>query len=737
MSSNSVAISTRPSFGFIIALPLLLSLLAPMANASVAQEEQTGMAPEDVWSYEYANMIFPWADEGERILQFKEYHTYETMKERMLRLTENNRDIFEFHEGLKGGVNARGEVVSLDAYEGWYYDHASPWLKITGDVQGGDYNPFVGDHGNYEDRPDVLIVGNHHAREWMSYQTPIMVMEVIAFSYDNIGYDNDGDGQVDEDPWGDADGDGILDDDGDCLALDASYQDSNGDGTPCGAGDLGVDEDYSEQWITDLVNGRELYLIPMLNVDGNIYDREVFCPAPAWESCPSGGWRKNLRDNTYTGVTPLPDLFEQVDEDCDGVDLNRNYQFEWGAPLGATGPLIPGTCTPAEDERAGISNNDVYNGPVDDVDNDGDCVGVPGPHCVNEDHVDGKDDDGDGLTDEDWWGGNSEPETKFIQDLTEMNDDNGDGSSEYRATLTFHSFSELVLYPWGHCTGCESPDHEQLIYHGDEMAEMTQYTNMQSSDLYPTSGDFCDWHYGVHGSYCYTMEIGTAFHQHEDDIDHIAVRNLGVAFYMTEVADNPRERADLAMSDITNQSLQTPDEVNIPEEGNIPIDMCIDKDFPYSLDVSDSHVMWRTVKPSRLQSDYGPREWSTTMWRNTVFELVESENCVIGESKNGTILRASLDISETTTGQLHYKVMLGTLSGGDLYEYPAQGSYYTLDLSYREAYGSVIGSLFLFVIVAGFVWGGLAVCLRMMLTDDEEFIDLADAVLEEEMKTEG
>jgi hypothetical protein len=730
MSSNSVAISTRPSFGFIIALPLLLSLLAPMANASVAQEEQTGMAPEDVWSYEYANMIFPWADEGERILQFKEYHTYETMKERMLRLTENNKDIFEFHEGLKGGVNARGEVVGLDAYEGWYYDHASPWLKITGDVQGGDYNPFVGDNGNYEDRPDVLIVGNHHAREWMSYQTPIMVMEVIAFSYDNIGYDNDGDGQVDEDPWGDADGDGILDDDGDCLSLDASYQDSNGDGTPCGAGDLGVDEDYSEQWITDLVNGRELYLIPMLNVDGNIYDREVFCPAPAWESCPSGGWRKNLRDNTYTGVTPLPDLFEQVDEDCDGVDLNRNYQFEWGAPLGATGPLIPGTCTPAEDERAGISNNDVYNGPVDDKDNDGDGQ-------INEDHVDGKDDDADGLTDEDWWGGNSEPETKFIQDLTEMNDDNADFSSEFKSTLTFHSYSELVLYPWGHCTGCESPDHQQLIYHGDELAEMTQYENMQSSDLYPTSGDFCDWHYGVHGSYCYTMEIGTAFHQNEDDIDHIAVRNLGAAFYMTEIADNPRERADLAMSDITNQSLQTPNEVNIPAKGEIPIDMCIDKSFPYSIDSSDSHLMWRMVKPSRLQSDYGPREWSTTEWTGTAFELIEDENCLIAGSKNGTILRATLDISETTTGQLHYKVMLGTLSGGDLYQYPDKGNYYTLDLSYREAYGSVFGSLFLFIVVAGFVWGGLAVCLRMMLSDDEELINLADAVLEEDALMEG
>lgn len=730
MSTKAVAISTRPSFGFIIALPLLLSLMAPIANATVSQEEATGMAPEDIWSYDYANHIFPWADEGQRILQFKEYHTYETMKERMLRLSEENSDIFEFHEGLNGGVNARGEVASADSYEGWYYGHASPWLKITGNVGGGDYNEFVGDKGNYEDRPDVLIVGNHHAREWMSYQTPVMVMEVIAFSYDNIGYDNDGDGQVDEDPWGDADGDGQLDDDGDCLSLDASYQDSNGDGTPCGSGDLGVDEDYSEQWITDLVDGREIYLVPMLNVDGNIYDREVFCPAPAWESCPSGGWRKNLRDNTYTGVTPLPDLFEEVDEDCDGVDLNRNYQFEWGAPLGATGPLIPGTCTPAEDERAGISNNDVYNGPVDDKDNDGDGQ-------INEDHVDGKDDDADGVTDEDWWGGNSEPETKFIQDLTEMNDDNGDFSSEFKSTLTYHSFSELVLYPWGHCTGCESPDHQQLIYHGDELAEMTQYTNMQSSDLYPTSGDFCDWHYGVHGSYCYTMEIGTAFHQNEVDVDHIAVRNLGVAFYMTEIADNPRERADLAMSDITNQSLQTPQQVNIPDEGNIPIDMCIDDNFPYSLNSDDSHLMWRTVKPSRLQSDYGPREWSTTGWNMATFELIDDDNCIIGESKNGTILRASLDISETTTGQLHYKVMLGTLSGGDLYEYPSQGTYYTLDLSYREAYGSVLGSIFLFIVVAGFVWGGLAVCLRMMLTDNDDLINLADAVLEEESKMEG
>ena len=563
----------------LLALPLMLTLCAPIANAGVTQDE-AGSTPEAVWSDDYINHIFPWADADDRILQFKEYHTYDTVKQRMQRLAEDYSDIFEFHEGMNGGINARGEQTTADAYEGWYYGHASPWMKITKDVSGGEYNEFVGDNGNYEDRPDVLIVGNHHAREWMSVQVPMMQLEVIAFSMDNIGYDNDGDGQVDEDGWGDTNGDGVLDDDGDCLALEASYQDSNGDGTPCGPGDLGVDEDYSEQWIVDLLDSRELYIVPMLNVDGNIYDREVFCPAPAWESCPSGGWRKNLRDNTFTGVTPLPDLNEEVDEDCDGVDLNRNYQFEWGAPLGATGPIVPGTCTPAEDERAGISNNDVYNGPVDDRDNDGDGQ-------INEDHVDGKDDDADGVTDEDWWGGNSEPETKFIQDLTEMNDDTGDGASEFKSTLTHHSYSELILWPWGHCTDCESPDHAQLEYHGQQMADMTQYANLQSSSLYPTSGDFCDWHYGVHGSYCYTSEIGTAFHQHEDDIDHIAVRNLGLGFYIAEIADNPRERADLAIENISQQNyLKQPDAIDIPDEGDIPIDVCVSDDFPYSTEFS-------------------------------------------------------------------------------------------------------------------------------------------------------
>lgn len=715
--------STRPNglvaFSLMV-LPMLLSTLSPVMASTVSmQDDATGLQREEIWSAEYSNYEFPWG--GNDAVQFKEYHTYFTMKDRMQEIAELNPEFIEFHEGLNGGINDRDQETTQETYKGWYYNHASPWLKITGNISDGEYNEFNGDGGNFEDREDVLIVGNHHAREWMSYEVPMFMIETLVFAYNNIGYDNDGDGLVDEDPWGDADGDGILDDDGDCLRLAPELQDSDGDGIACGPGDLGVDEDHSEQKLHDLVNTREIYIIPMLNVDGNRYDREEYCGETAWENCATSGWRKNLRDNTVTGVTPLPDLDEQVDEGCDGVDLNRNYQFEWGAPLGATGPLFPGACYAGQ-------NNDVYNGPVDDTDNDGDGQ-------WNEDHVDGKDDDADGLVDEDWWGGNTEPETKFIQDLTEMNDDNNNGGSDFPVTLTWHSFSELILYPWGHCQNCDNPDQEQLKYHGDVMATMSNYENMQSSGLYPTSGDFCDWHYGLFTSYCYTMEIGNAFHEQPQNIDDILLRNVGMGMYMIEIADNPKERADLAIANISQQNyLKAPEKTTIPDEGDIPIEVCVSDNFPVSIS-SSSYVEWRLVKPSRLQSDYGPREWATTPWEKVQLESTGLE-CPIAIG-NGTLLQAMIPISETQTGELHYKAQLSTRDGIDFIQYPADGNYLTLDLTYREAYGSLFGSLVLFTLVAGTIWGSLGVCLRIMLTDQEESVYEASAVLDAEAVQEA
>ena len=709
-------------------LVLIMFLFMPvggvLGSVEVQEEPVENNSPLDIWSTDYVDDYYPWG--GDDAAQFKEYHTYFTMKDRMQHLAENNRNIMTFHEGLNGGENARGQTTTANTYEGWFYNHRSPWMKITVNPQGGECNDFVGDCGNYAERPDVLLVGNHHAREWMSYEVPMMFLEMVAHYYGKAGIDNDGDGLIDEDPYGDADGDGIIDDDGDCLSLNASHQDSNGDGTPCGPGDHGVDEDISEQWITDLVNTREIYLIPMLNVDGNRYDREVYCGETAWENCAKSGWRKNLRDNTLTDIGPIPDVREDVDDACDGVDLNRNYQYEWGAPLGATGPLIPGDCI------AGTTNNDVYNGPVDTNDDDGDLV-------LNEDAVDGVDNDGDGLVDEDWMGGNTEPETKMIQDLTEMNDDNGDGASEFKVVFNWHSFSNLILYPWGHCTDCQTPDHDFLVYHGDEMAVMTNYENIQSSDLYPTTGDFCDWHYGVHNSYCFTMEIGNNFHEHPDDIDHISTLNMGPTFYMVEVADDPAFRAVFGLGMDEVQWMQSPANITIPDEGDIPIELCLHPNFPMTNDVNRSHVMYRQVTPTRMQNDFGPTEWKEVQpWSMTGFEET-TIRCELLDGSNGTTAIANIPVPETSVGEIHYRAMLGTTNGAFPINYPAPGEepgdYYVMSLPYRAGFGSSLLAVFMFLIVAGVVWGGLAFTLREMFSGDDEENDQTEIVEEEMAKS--
>ncbi|MEM9801505.1 MAG: M14 family metallopeptidase, partial [Planctomycetota bacterium] len=68
-------------------------------------------------------------------------------------------------------------------------------------------------------------------------------------------------------------------------------------------------EEYgSDPLATYLVNEREIYVVPCVNPDGYEYNRSI---------APGGGglWRKNRRNNG---------------DGTFGVDLNRNYPFQWG-----------------------------------------------------------------------------------------------------------------------------------------------------------------------------------------------------------------------------------------------------------------------------------------------------------------------------------------------------------------------------------------------------------------------
>jgi carboxypeptidase T len=81
--------------------------------------------------------------------------------------------------------------------------------------------------------------------------------------------------------------------------------------------------------------------------------------------------------------------------------------------------------------------------------------------------------------------------------------------------ITYHSFSQLILYPWGY-TKKPAPD----AFAGLKMAEFAKkmqqlihgvhgstYRPQQSSQLYPTAGDTTDWTYGEYGIPAFTVEL--------------------------------------------------------------------------------------------------------------------------------------------------------------------------------------------------------------------------------------
>lgn len=97
--------------------------------------------------------------------------------------------------------------------------------------------------------------------------------------------------------------------------------------------------------------------------------------------------------------------------------------------------------------------------------------------------------------------GFSEPETQAVRDLVQ--------AQQFDLVISLHSFSDLILYPWGH-TYSPAPDAAGLHDIALVLASFNGYTPQQTSDLYPASGDTCDWAYGVAGTPCFTFEVGGA-----------------------------------------------------------------------------------------------------------------------------------------------------------------------------------------------------------------------------------
>ena len=100
--------------------------------------------------------------------------------------------------------------------------------------------------------------------------------------------------------------------------------------------------------------------------------------------------------------------------------------------------------------------------------------------------------------------GNSEAEIKAITKLV--------NSKQIDTVIDIHSYSNAILYPWGHTT---KPTQWDTIYKeiGQEMAKAVnnKYYVEQSVSMYPTTGSSEDYHH-VEGRFNYTLEIGNSFY---------------------------------------------------------------------------------------------------------------------------------------------------------------------------------------------------------------------------------
>jgi len=158
----------------------------------------------------------------------------------------------------------------------------------------------------------------------------------------------------------------------------------------------------------------------------------------------------------------------------------------------------------------------------------------------------------------------SEPETAAIMNyaLSVFPDQKGpdpdDLVNELFATGMFidlHSYSRLVLWPWGY-TYDTAPNDASLRVMSYKFAYYNGHTPQKSTELYPTTGSTDDWMYGELGVPGFCFEVGDTFHQScsvfENDINpnnqQALLRAIKIARRPYRLAHGP---------EVTNLSLQT------------------------------------------------------------------------------------------------------------------------------------------------------------------------------------
>jgi carboxypeptidase T len=137
-----------------------------------------------------------------------------------------------------------------------------------------------------------------------------------------------------------------------------------------------------------------------------------------------------------------------------GTDLNRNWDFNWGCCGGSSG----------------TTSSETYRG--------------PSPA--------------------------SAPEVQTVANF--VNSRVIGGRQRITAHIDWHTYGELVLWPYGYtfadtAPGLNATDQQAFAALGTAMADTNGYTPQQASDLYITDGSIDDWMWGRHRIFSYTFEM--------------------------------------------------------------------------------------------------------------------------------------------------------------------------------------------------------------------------------------
>ncbi|AWN29243.1 M14 family metallopeptidase [Streptomyces sp. NEAU-S7GS2] len=140
----------------------------------------------------------------------------------------------------------------------------------------------------------------------------------------------------------------------------------------------------------------------------------------------------------------------------------------------------------------------------------------------------------------------SAPEVQVVSKF--VHGRNVGGKQQIKAAIDFHTYSELVLWPFGFTNddtgpGMTQDDHDAFATIGKNMAATNGYTPEQSSDLYITDGSIDDWLWGDQKIFAYTFEMypssfgSGGFYPKDSVIPKETARNREAVLQLLETAD--------------------------------------------------------------------------------------------------------------------------------------------------------------------------------------------------------